>query len=124
MEEMTKGFENVGSINLDEVLSMARKAAEDLNKTEENRLEKFKAIVKGISKKYASKYVDRDDLEQELWIVVLELVQSVGGEENLDNLSSILNLTSNVRVVGNFATQQNRCKIRAIFSSLLTLFLK
>ena len=80
MENLFKGNE----VDLDEVLELAKKTAERVAQKEEDQLEKFRAIVKGVAKKYASKYVDREDLEQELWIVVLELVANHGGEENLD----------------------------------------
>ena len=95
MKEITKLFENLAAqkedmlfkgneVDLDEVLEMAKKVVETTKKQNENRLDQFRNIVEGVARKYASTYVDREDLEQELWIVVLELVQAKGGEENVD----------------------------------------
>ena len=39
-------------------------------------LMKFERIVKGVAKKYESIYVSREDLEQELWIKVIEIINS------------------------------------------------
>lgn len=81
---MDKKFEIGSEIKLDDVLEMARKIVEDTKRQNELKMEQFRQIVEGVAKKYASKYCDREDLEQELWIVVLELIQAKGGEENVD----------------------------------------
>lgn len=77
-------FELGQEINLDDVLEMARKAVEEAQRSNEARMDQFRKIVEGVSRKYASKYCDREDLEQELWVVVLELIQAHGGEQNVD----------------------------------------
>lgn len=69
------------------------KSAEEMKKEAEVDSEKaaakakmdhFTRIVKGVSRKYASKWVDREDLEQDLWVRVLELVDACGGIEYTD----------------------------------------
>lgn len=77
-------FEIGQEVNLDDVLEMARKVVEDAQRSNEARMDQFRGIVEGVARKYASKYCDREDLEQELWVVVLELIQAHGGEQNVD----------------------------------------
>ena len=48
------------------------------------KLEKFRQIASGIAAKYASKWVSREDLEQELWVKILEL----GCYHGLDNMDA------------------------------------
>lgn len=48
----------------------------------ESKIEKYKKIVAGVARKYESKWVSREDLEQELWIKVLEMLEAVDGDEN------------------------------------------
>jgi DNA-directed RNA polymerase specialized sigma24 family protein len=71
-------------INLDKWLDTAKEISKKQQEIKESKMEEFRKIVKGVAKKYASKYVDREDLEQELWVTTLELIQSKGGDENLD----------------------------------------
>lgn len=73
---------------LDNLVKTATQMEESAKKQEEftgevgfNQLDKFKKIVKGVAKKYSSKWVDQDDLEQELWIKVLSLLEDVDGDE-------------------------------------------
>lgn len=72
-------------IDLDEILKFAsglvKKAQEE---KAEDKMEKCSEIVKGVARKYASKWVDKEDLEQDLWVVVMELINSCGGIENTD----------------------------------------
>lgn len=50
-----------------------------------SKVDKFRKIVEGVAKKYQSKWVSREDLEQELWIKVLTMIEDCGGDEsNLD----------------------------------------
>ena len=40
------------------------------------KMDAFSRIIKGVARKYKSKWVDQEDLEQELWILVMGLVDS------------------------------------------------
>lgn len=50
--------------------------------TEDEMIVKFHKIVSGVARKYASKWVSREDLEQVLWVKVLEVVEGCGGIAN------------------------------------------
>lgn len=86
MELNLRGLESlVESTN--KALEMAQNNEEvtlgiDNSENDEKLLEKYSRIVKGVAKKYASKWVSREDLEQVLWIKVLEVVKDCGGLEN------------------------------------------
>lgn len=47
--------------------------------TDNEMIVKFSRIVSGVARKYASKWVSREDLEQVLWVKVLEVVNGCGG---------------------------------------------
>lgn len=83
MTELTK---NGNNSNLDEVLGFAKEVAETIADADKAAAhwKHFEKIVKGVSRKYASIYVDREDLEQELWLVVIDRVNDAGGAENAD----------------------------------------
>ena len=64
---------------------------EDISKVTEDTadctlMEKFGKIVKGVARKYHSKWVNGEDLEQELWIKVLEMIGDSDGEDLDANL--------------------------------------
>lgn len=59
------------------------------SETTDETIVKFGRIVSGVAKKYASKWVSGEDLEQILWVKVLEVIEGVGGVENTsENLIS------------------------------------
>lgn len=70
--------------NLEEIMKSAKEAAEEIARKEEENMEQFKRIVEGVARKYKSIYVDREDLESELWIVVLEKIRDFGGADKVD----------------------------------------
>lgn len=75
------------SINLKSLEQLVSEAESRVSRAseepvKENKMDTFRRIVEGIARKYASKWVDREDLEQELWIKVLEMVAACGGDEN------------------------------------------
>lgn len=72
------------TLSLDAVLESAKEIVEKAQKYDETKIERFQRIVQGVARKYASIYVDKEDLEQELWISVLELIDAKGGEDNVD----------------------------------------
>lgn len=88
MKEFTNNGINGNEISLDDVLAMAAQITEQIaqKQAEEGQahFEQIERIVKGVARKYASIYVDREDLEQELWLVVCQRAQDFGGMENLD----------------------------------------
>lgn len=88
MKEFTNNGINGNEVSLDDVLAMAAQITEQIaqKQAEEGqaRMEQIERIVKGVARKYASIYVDREDLEQELWLVVCQRGQDFGGIENLD----------------------------------------
>lgn len=80
-----KEFTNLeNAVSLEEVLESAKKIAEELSARQESKMDQFERIIKGVARKYASIYVDREDLEQELWLTTLKLIESKGGEEFTD----------------------------------------
>lgn len=88
MKEINKNEDMLfkgNEIDLDEILKFAsglvKKAQED---RAEDKMEKCKEIVEGVARKYASKWIEREDLEQDLWVVVMELINNCGGIENTD----------------------------------------
>lgn len=83
MKEQLNGI-NGNEVNLDEVLKMAKELTEDIARKEQDHMEQFKRIVEGVARKYKSVYVDREDLESELWIVVLEKIREFGGADKVD----------------------------------------
>ena len=49
------------------------------------KMEKFGKIISGVARKYSSKWVNGEDLEQELWVKVLGMIADTpGGESDLD----------------------------------------
>lgn len=83
LDEILRGAEKKEDDGLNEIL----KEAEALKMQREDspkKMENFTRIVKGVAKKYASKWVDREDLEQTLWVRVLELINDCGGIEYTD----------------------------------------
>lgn len=82
-KDMLTNTEN-NKVTLDEVLESARKIAEDLAEKKESKMDQFGRIISGVARKYASIYVDREDLEQELWLTTLQLIERCGGEEYTD----------------------------------------
>ena len=98
---MIENLINGNEINLDDLMKVAKNISEQanpelaiLNEIQENasnelnedKMETFTRIVKGVAKKYSIENfgVEREDLEQDLWIKVLELINSCGGIENTD----------------------------------------
>lgn len=65
---------------LDKLIESAKEKKEDPKPS----FEDFTPIVRGVAAKYTSQWIDFDDLEQELWVVVLDLIQDCGGIENVD----------------------------------------
>ena len=96
VENLLKGNE----INLDELVELAKKMAEESNpeleileqaelestESNESKMQLFERIVKGIAYKYAvSNFgVEREDLEQDLWVKVFELINQYDGIENIN----------------------------------------
>lgn len=66
---------------LDELIESAEKMKKDASQA---KMGNFTSIVKGVARKYTSKWVDREDLEQDLWVRVLTLINDCGGIENVD----------------------------------------
>ena len=83
MKEQINGM-NGNEVSLDDILKMAKEITESITKKEQDNMEQFKRIVEGVARKYGSIYVDREDLEQELWIVVLEKIRDFGGADKVD----------------------------------------
>lgn len=83
MKDQVNGF-NGNEVSLDDVLKMAKEIIESTAKKEQDNMEQFKRIVEGVARKYGSIYVSREDLEQELWIVVLEKIRDFGGADKVD----------------------------------------
>lgn len=86
MELNLRGLENLVE-STSKALEMAQNSEEVVLESVnfdngEKLIEKYGKIVKGVAKKYASKWVSREDLEQALWIKVLEVVKGCGGIEN------------------------------------------
>ena len=78
---------NINLSNIDELINKVDdqiKQVESPESNSESRMDAFTRIVKGVAKKYASQWIDQDDLEQELWVKTLELIADAGGEEHLD----------------------------------------
>lgn len=84
MKKFTNNGINGNEISLEDVLEMANQVTEQIAQKEEDNMKQFERIVKGVSRKYASIYVDREDLEQELWLVVCTKIQEFGGADKLD----------------------------------------
>ena len=72
------------NLNLEDVLEVAKDIVEETTRKEQKNMEAFKRIVAGVSRKYQSIYVSQEDLEQELWIVVLEKIRDFGGADKVD----------------------------------------
>lgn len=83
MKEQFNGI-NGNEVSLDDILKMAKEITESIAKKEQDNMEQFKRIVEGVARKYGSIYVSREDLEQELWIVVLEKIRDFGGADKVD----------------------------------------
>lgn len=83
MKEQINGI-NGNEVSLDDIMKMAKEITESIAKKEQDNMEQFKRIVEGVARKYGSIYVDREDLEQELWIVVLEKIRDFGGADKVD----------------------------------------
>ena len=67
---------------LNELIQTAEKMKKDAN---HSKMENFTRIVKGVAKKYGStNWIDREDLEQDLWVKVLTLIDENGGIENVN----------------------------------------
>lgn len=75
-------------VDLDEILkfatSLVQKAQADKAKSNEEKMLKVDEIIKGVARKYASKWIEQDDLEQDLWVTVMELINGHGGIEHTD----------------------------------------
>lgn len=84
MKEFANNGINGNEISLDDVLAMAREITESIAQKEQDNMEHFKRIVEGVARKYGSIYVSREDLEQELWVVVLEKIRDFGGADKVD----------------------------------------
>lgn len=121
MKEINKNEDMLfkgNEIDLDEILKFAsglvKKAQED---RAEDKMEKCKEIVEGVARKYASKWIEREDLEQDLWVVVMELINNCGGIENTD-LPLIAKSCYN-RAVDSYRYNRKRCdsKVRLIDES-------
>lgn len=122
MKEMNTSKEDMlltgNEIDLDEILKFAsglvRKAQEE---KAEDKMEKCKEIVEGVARKYASKWIEREDLEQDLWVVVMELINKCGGIEKTD-LPLIAKSCYN-RAVDSYRYNRRRCdsKVRLIDES-------
>lgn len=84
MKENKNNEMNTNEVTLEDVLAMAAEITESIAKKEQDHWEHFERIVKGVSRKYASIYVDREDLEQELWLVVCQKVEEFGGADKID----------------------------------------
>lgn len=89
LQEMMEGNE----MNLTEMMEFARGVAEKARQERElvefdpdSKMGNFDRIVRGVARKYAVENfgVEREDLQQDLWVKVLELIDSKGGVENLD----------------------------------------
>lgn len=121
MKEINKNEDMLfkgNEIDLDEILKFAsglvKKAQED---RAEDKMEKCKEIVEGVARKYASKWIEREDLEQDLWVVVMKLINNCGGIENTD-LPLIAKSCYN-RAVDSYRYNRKRCdsKVRLIDES-------
>lgn len=88
MKETTKTENlllNGNEVDLDEILKFASGLVKEAQEARaEDKMEKCRKIVEGVARKYASKWIDREDLEQDLWVVVMELINGCGGIENTD----------------------------------------
>lgn len=82
MTNFEKMMGSSNEISLDDILDMARKISAEQKR--KSNLEQFQQIIEGVARKYKSIWVDRADLEQELWVTVLEKIEEFGGAENLD----------------------------------------
>lgn len=72
-------------VDLDEILKFATSLVQqEQARKAEDKMKKVEEIVKGVARKYASKWIEQDDLEQDLWVVVMELINGHGGIENTD----------------------------------------
>lgn len=72
-------------VDLDEILKFAAGIVKDAQaKKADQKMEEVKKIVEGVARKYTSKWLDREDLEQDLWVSVLELINKCGGIEHVD----------------------------------------
>lgn len=88
-----------GTIAIDSLLEMARKIQEEANpelailreiqeeaekEISESKMDEFTRIVKGVARKYAIDNfgIERDDLEQDLWVKVFEVINANGGIES------------------------------------------
>jgi len=81
MENTTNFFTLEG---LNELLQAADQMAKDSKVKEQNdKMDNFTRIIKGVSRKYASKWIDREDLEQDLWVKVLSMIADCG----IDNVT-------------------------------------
>jgi len=80
---------NFNLSDLDQVISSAEEMvsySEDssIESIKKAKMNNFTRIVKGVARKYESKWVDREDLEQDLWVRILELIDDCGGIEHTD----------------------------------------
>lgn len=75
---------NFSANGLDEIIETAKQKVKE-NETEK-KMHNFEGIIKGIARKYTvDNYgVEYDDLCQDLWVRVLELIEACGGIENTD----------------------------------------
>ena len=88
---MVENLINGNELKLDEVLEVAKNLAERSRKQEyefgtSSKMDNFSRIVKGVARKYSVENfgVEREDLEQDLWVKVMELIDAKGGIEYLD----------------------------------------
>ena len=82
MEGMELNGMDFSESMLDNLIESAKKKSEEDEK--ERKMKAFTNIIKGIARKYESKWVDREDLEQDLWVRILTLISDCGGIENVD----------------------------------------
>ena len=83
---MVENLINENELKLDEVLEVAKNLAERSRKQEYefgtgSKMDNFSRIVKGVARKYSVENfgVEREDLEQDLWVKVMELINAKGG---------------------------------------------
>lgn len=107
MENLINGNE----MNLDEVLDIAKNLAEESRKerygidkdwdfSSGSKMDNFGKIVRGVARKYSVENfgVERDDLEQDLWVKVMEIVNSKNGDVELVDEALVAKCCWNVAV--------------------------
>jgi len=77
-------MEMENKFSLEGLDQLIKNAEQMKKKSNDLKMQNFEEIIQGVARKYASKWCDRDDLEQDLWVKVLEVIRDCGGIENVD----------------------------------------